>query len=46
MAFYVLQDCWRMQNNAVAAPFSMLETSRSCANTRCFDQNYQPGKIT
>ena len=46
MAFFSLQDFWRIQNNAVAVPFSMLGTSRSCGNTRCFDQNYQPGKIT
>ena len=24
----------------------MLTTSRSCGNICCFDQNYQPGKIT
>ena len=34
-----------MQNNSVAAPFSMLATSRSCGNIHCFDQNYQPGKM-
>ena len=46
MAFYVLQHGWYMQNNSVAAPFSMLSTSRSCGNICYFDQNYQPGKIT
>ena len=46
MAFYVLQHGSYMQNNSVAAPFSMLATSRSCENIRCFDQNCQPGKIT
>ena len=35
-----------MQNNSVAAPFNILATNRSCRNIRCFDQNYQPGKIT
>ena len=46
MAFYALQHGWYMQNNSVAALFSMLATNRSCGNIRCFDQNYQPGKIT
>ena len=46
MAFYVLQHGRYMQNNSVAAPFNMLATSRSCGNIYCFDQNYQPGKIT
>ena len=45
MAFYVLEDGWYMQNNSVAALFNMLAASRSCGNI-CFDQNYQPGKIT
>ena len=45
MAFFVLQHGWYMQNNSVAAPFNMLATRRSCGNIRCFDQNYQPGKI-
>ena len=31
---------------SVAELFNMLATSRSCGNIRCFDQNYQPGKIT
>ena len=31
---------------SVAARFSMLAISTSCRNIRCFDQNYQPGKIT
>ena len=31
---------------SVAVQFSMLATSRSCGNIRCFDQNYQPGEIT
>ena len=31
---------------SVAALFNMLATSRPCGNMRCFDQNYQPGKIT
>ena len=31
---------------ALAALFIMLATSRSCGNICCFDQNYQPGKIT
>ena len=35
-----------MQNNAEAAVFSILPTSRSCENIRYFDQKYQPGKIT
>ena len=30
----------------LAALFNMLATSRSCGNICCFDQNYQPGKIT
>ena len=46
MAFYVLQDVWYMQNNSLEAPLNMLATSRSCENIRCFDQSYQPGKIT
>ena len=46
MAFYVLQYGCYMQNNLVPALFSKLATSRSCENIRCFDQNYQPGKIT
>ena len=46
MAFYVLQHVWYMQNNSLAAPLNMLATSRSCENIRCFDQSYQPGKIT
>ena len=46
MAFYVLQHGWYMQNNSVAALFSKLATSRSYGNIRCFDQNYQTGKIT
>ena len=46
MAFYVLQHVWHMQNNSVAAPYNMLATSSSCGNIDCFDQNYQPGKIT
>ena len=46
MAFSVLQRGWYIQNSSVAAPFNMLATSRSCENTRCFDQNYEPGKIT
>ena len=46
MAFYALQHAWYKQNNSVAAPFNMLATSRSCGYIRCFDQNYQPGKIT
>ena len=44
--FHVLQRGWYMQNNSVAAPFNMLATSRSCGNISCFDQNYQPGKMT
>ena len=31
---------------ALPALFNMLATSRSCGNICCFDQNYQPGKIT
>ena len=46
MAFYILQHGWYMQNKSMAALFSMLATSRSCGNMCCFDQNYQPGKIT
>ena len=46
MAFYVLHHVWYMQNNAVAAPFSMLAKSMSCGNISCFDQNYQPDIIT
>ena len=46
MAFYVLQYGWYMQNNSVAAPFNMFPTSRSCRNVCCFDQSYQPSKIT
>ena len=46
MAFYVLQHVWYMQNDSVAMLYNMLATSRSCGNIRCFDQNYQPGKIT
>ena len=46
MAFYVLQNGSYMQNNSVAALFNMLATSKSCGNIRCFDQSYQPGKIT
>ena len=46
MAFYVLQHGWYMQNDSVAALFDFLATSRSCGNKCCFDQNYQPGKIT
>ena len=30
----------------MAAVISMLTTSRSCRNICCFDQNYQPRKIT
>ena len=45
MAFYALQHAWYIQNNSVTALFNMLETSSSCGNI-CFDQNYQPGKIT
>ena len=45
MAFYVLQHGWYKQNNWVAALFNMLATSWSYENI-CFDQNYQPGKIT
>ena len=30
----------------VAVVFNLLATSRSCGNIRCFDQNYQPGKMT
>ena len=39
MAFYVLEHGWYMHNNSVA-------TSRLRGNICCFDQNYQPGKIT
>ena len=46
MAFYVLQHRWYIPNSSVAALFNMLATSRSCGNICCFDQNYQPGKIT
>ena len=46
MAFYILQHGWYMQSNSVVAPFNVFATSRSCGNIRCFDQNYQPGKIT
>ena len=46
MAFYALQHAWYEQNNSVAAPLNMLATSRSCGSITCFDQNYQPGKIT
>ena len=46
MVFYVLRHGWYMQNNSVATLFDMLATSRSCGNICCFDQNYQPGKIT
>ena len=46
MAFYVLQHGCYIQNNSVVAQFNMLATSRSCGNICCFDQNYQPGKIT
>ena len=45
MAFYVLQLGWYMQNNSVAALLNMLAARRSCGNI-CFDQNYQPGKVT
>ena len=31
---------------SVAALFNTLAPSRLCENKRCFDQNYQPGKIT
>ena len=31
---------------SVAVLFSMLATSSSCGNIRCFDQNYHIGKIT
>ena len=34
-----------MQNNAEAAVFSILPTSRSCENIRYFDQKYQPGNL-
>ena len=44
MAFWVLQHGSYMQNKSVAASLNMLATS--CGNMRCFDQNYQPGKIT
>ena len=46
MAFCVLQHGWYMQNNSVAAVFSKLATCKSYGNVRCFDQNYEPGKIT
>ena len=46
MEFYVKHHGWYMQNNSVVAPFNMLTTSRSSGNIHCFDQNYQPGKIT
>ena len=39
MGFYVIQHGWYKQNNSVA-------TRRSYGKIRCFDQNYQPGKIT
>ena len=35
-----------MKNNSVTALFSMLATSRSCGNIRCFDYNYQPANTT
>ena len=41
MPFYVLHQSWYMQKT-----FNILATSRSFGNIRCFDQNYQPGKIT
>ena len=44
--FLCLQHGWYMQNNSVAALFNMLATNSSCGNIRCFDQNYQSGKIT
>ena len=35
-----------MLNMSVGAVLSKLAPSRLCGNTRWFDQNYQPGKIT
>ena len=46
MVFYFLQNCWHVQNNSAVAPFNILPTSTSYGNIRCFDENYQPGKIT
>ena len=33
-------------NNSVGALFNVIVTSRSCGNISCFDQKYQPDKIT
>ena len=46
MAFDVLQHGWYMQNDSVVALLNIFARSRSCGNTCCFDQNYQPGHIT
>ena len=35
-----------MQNNSLAVLLNIPTTSRLLGNVRCFDQNYQPGKIT
>ena len=40
--FYRMVDTCKI---SAAELFNMLATSRSCGNIRCFDQNYQPGKI-
>ena len=44
MVFYIIEYGWYMQSNAVAAPFNMLATCRSCRNIRYFNKSYQPGK--
>ena len=40
--FYSMVGIWKV---ALAALFKMLGTSRSCGNSCCFGQNFQPGKI-
>ena len=35
-----------VNNSLAAAEVNMLATSKSCGNIRCFDQHYQPGKMT
>ena len=41
MAFYVLQHGWCLQNNSTC-----WQQAGHFGNILCFDQNYQPGKIT
>ena len=44
--FLCFTACWYKENNSVKALFNMLAASKSCENICCFDQSYQPDKIT